>query len=115
VQRTEKADDVRCAVVTERFNPEIDLDWFAKTLRRSCTCTASIPVSASGDPNQLLSIQQAAEETACSVSTLRNLIARGDLPAFRFGPRLIRVRRRDLDAVLRPYQGGQAGSWSHLA
>jgi excisionase family DNA binding protein len=72
-------------------------------------------LSAGADPDQLLPLQQAAEETACSVSTLRNLISRGDLPALRFGPRLIRVRRRDLDAVLKPYQGGQAGSWSHLA
>jgi len=70
---------------------------------------------ASANPDQLLPLQQVAEETACSVSTLRNLISRGDLPALRFGPRLIRVRRRDLDAVLKPYQGGQAGSWSHLA
>jgi excisionase family DNA binding protein len=115
VQRTEKADCVWCAVATERFTPESDLDWFAKTLRESCTCRASIPVSTGGDANQLPPLQQAAEETACSVSTLRNLIARGDLPASRFGPRLIRVRRRDLDAILKPYQGGQAGLWSDLA
>ena len=76
--------------------------------------THTAPLSASADPAQLLPLQQAAEETACSVSTLRNLIARGDLPAYRFGPRMIRVRRRDLEAVLQPYQGGQAGSWSHL-
>ena len=62
----------------------------------------------------LLPLQQAADEASCSVSTLRNLIARGDLTAYRFGPRLIRVRRKDLEALLRPYQGGQAGSWSHL-
>jgi excisionase family DNA binding protein len=77
--------------------------------------TKPAPLSVSRNPVQLLTVQQAAEETACSVSTLRNLIARGELPALRFGPRLIRVRRRDLDAVLKPYQGGQAGSWSHLA
>ena len=62
----------------------------------------------------LLPLQQAADEASCSVSTLRNLISRGDLTAYRFGPRLIRVRRKDLEALLKPYKGGQAGSWSHL-
>lgn len=63
---------------------------------------------------EFLPLQHAAEEASCSVSTLRNLIARGDLTAYRFGPRLIRVRRQDLEALLQPYQGGQAGSWRHL-
>ena len=73
-------------------------------------------VTLSRRPNllDLLPLQQAAEESSCSVSTLRNLIARGDLIAYRFGPRMIRVRRQDLEALLKPYQGGQAGSWSHL-
>ena len=76
--------------------------------------TPSPELTASADPSQLLTPQQAAEERSCSVSTIRNLIARGDLTAYRFGPRLIRVRRQDLEALLKPYQGGQAGSWSHL-
>ena len=76
--------------------------------------TTSQVRSASADPSQLLPLQQAAEETSCSVSTLRNLIARGDLPAYRFGPRMVRIRRQDLEGLLKPYQGGQAGSWSHL-
>lgn len=76
--------------------------------------TPSPELTASADPSQLLPLQQAAEESSCSVSTLRNLIARGDLTAYRFGPRMIRVRRQDLEALLQPYQGGQAGSWSHL-
>ena len=77
--------------------------------------TPGPPLSASADPSQLLPLQQAADESACSVSTIRNLIARGELTAYRFGPRLIRVRRQDLEALLQPYQGGQAGSWSHLS
>ena len=77
--------------------------------------TGIVPLNTGAGSNQLLSLVQVAEETSCSVSTLRKLIWRGDLPALRFGPRLIRVRRRDLDAVLKPYQGGQAGSWSYLA
>ena len=62
----------------------------------------------------LITLRQAAEESFCSVSTLRNLIARGDLTAYRFGPRMIRVRREDLAGLLKPYESGQAGSWSHL-
>jgi excisionase family DNA binding protein len=71
-------------------------------------------MSQTSNLHEMLPLQQAAEEAACSVSTLRNLIARGDLTAYRFGPRLIRVRRQDLEGLLKPYQGGQAGSWSHL-
>ena len=70
--------------------------------------------SASADPSEWLQVQQAAETIPCSESTIRNLIARGDLPAYRFGPRMIRIRRQDLEGLLKPYQGGQAGSWSHL-
>ena len=76
--------------------------------------TPSPLLSARAEPSQLLPLQQAAEESSCSVSTLRNLISRGDLIAYRFGPRLIRVRRQDLEGLLQPYQGGKAGSWSHL-
>ena len=76
--------------------------------------TPPATLSATADPSQLLSLQQAAEENSCSVSTLRNLIARGVLVAYRFGPRMIRVRRQDLEALLQPYQGGQAGQWAHL-
>jgi excisionase family DNA binding protein len=76
--------------------------------------TISPVLSVSADPSQLLPLRQAAQESACSVGTIRNLVARGDLAAYRFGPRLIRVRRQDLEALLQPYQAGQAGSWSHL-
>lgn len=76
--------------------------------------THTAPLSASADPSEWLTYQKGAEEYDCSVSTLRNFTARGDLPAYRFGPRMIRIRRQDLEALLQPYQGGQAGSWSHL-
>ncbi|MBK8732851.1 MAG: helix-turn-helix domain-containing protein [Actinomycetales bacterium] len=34
--------------------------------------------------------------------TLRRYIAAGELPAYRLGARLLRFRRSDLDALLRP-------------
>ena len=56
-----------------------------------------------------LSIAQASEILGCSPDTIRNYIARGDLPAYRVkGSRLIRIHRADLDAMLTriPTTGG---------
>lgn len=49
-----------------------------------------------------LSLQDAAEFYAVSVTTLRRRISAGDLPAGRCGRRIIRVRVQDLDALFRP-------------
>ncbi|MBI5028731.1 MAG: helix-turn-helix domain-containing protein, partial [Actinobacteria bacterium] len=49
-----------------------------------------------------LSLQQAAALYGVSVDTLRRRIAGGQLPASRFGLRLIRVRVEDLDLLFRP-------------
>lgn len=48
-----------------------------------------------------LSLQQAAAFYGVSVDTLRRKIRQGQLPASRFGQRLIRVRARDLDRLFR--------------
>lgn len=49
-----------------------------------------------------LSLQQAALTYGVSVDTLRRRIRHGQLPASRFGQRLIRVRTEDLDRLFRP-------------
>ena len=49
-----------------------------------------------------LSLQEAALIYDVSVDTLRRRIAHGELPASRFGGRLIRVRTGDLDQLFRP-------------
>lgn len=49
-----------------------------------------------------VTIGQAAAEYQCSTRTIRRRIATGDLPAFRLGSRSIRIRRADLDRLLRP-------------
>jgi excisionase family DNA binding protein len=49
-----------------------------------------------------LSLQQAAAIYGVSVDTLRRRIRHGQLPASRFGQRLIRVRTQDLDRLFRP-------------
>lgn len=48
--------------------------------------------------NPYLSLPDAAELVGQSVKTLRRRIADGRLPAYRFGPRSIRVRLADLEA-----------------
>jgi excisionase family DNA binding protein len=49
-----------------------------------------------------MTLQQAAVYVATSVKTIRRLIASGDLPAYLCGKRGLRVRREDLDNLMRP-------------
>ncbi|MFT4085023.1 MAG: excisionase family DNA-binding protein [Nocardioides sp.] len=49
-----------------------------------------------------MTLQQAAIYVATSVKTIRRLIAAGDLPAYLCGKRGLRVRRDDLDNLMRP-------------
>lgn len=53
-------------------------------------------------PGAFISLSAAANILGVSVHTLRRRIAAGDLPAFRTGRRLIRVRVSDLERMLRP-------------
>lgn len=63
---------------------------------------------------ELHTIEQTAHRLGCSKNTVRALIRKGDLPAVRIGPRMVRVRETDLEQILQPYDSGQAGSWAHL-
>jgi excisionase family DNA binding protein len=54
---------------------------------------------------RLRSIPGGAAYAGVSAHTLRRRISAGDLPAYRFGPRLIRVDLNDIDAMLRPTGG----------
>lgn len=49
-----------------------------------------------------MTLQQAAVHVASSVKTIRRLIAAGDLPAYLCGKGGPRVRREDLDNLMRP-------------
>lgn len=62
----------------------------------------------------LLTIRQAAEYLGCSETTVRNRTRDKSLTAVRMGPRLVRIRRDDLDMILQPYDVGQAGRWAYL-
>lgn len=49
--------------------------------------------------NPYLTLAEASRYLGQSIKTLRRRIASGVLPAYRFGPRLIRVRLQDLEAT----------------
>lgn len=48
----------------------------------------------------LITRQDAAERLGISLPTLDGLISRGQLPAYRIGPRIVRIDVRDLDAYV---------------
>jgi len=51
--------------------------------------------------DELLTIGEAAEVVGVHPSTIRRRIEKGKLIAFRVGPRLIRVRRSDLERLFK--------------
>ena len=50
----------------------------------------------------LLTIPAAAKHIDASPDTVRRMIARGDLPAYRYGPKLVRIDPADLVKLRRP-------------
>lgn len=48
------------------------------------------------------SLAEAAQVLGVTDRTIRNYIARGSLPAYRVGDRLVRVMRADVEALFRP-------------
>jgi excisionase family DNA binding protein len=49
-----------------------------------------------------LTLAEAASQLGVHTKTVRRLIAAGRLPAYRVGPRLIRLKSEDVAAVARP-------------
>ena len=58
-------------------------------------------------PKTYESLAQAAERTDVSVKTLRRRIAAGELPAYRYGPKILRVDPKDVDKLMKPLFGGR--------
>lgn len=52
-----------------------------------------------------LSVNDAAEYLGVTTRTVRQMIADGHLRGYRCGPRLIRLRRDEIDAALQPFGG----------
>jgi excisionase family DNA binding protein len=59
----------------------------------------------------LLSVSEISEETALHSNTIWGYIRSGQLPAVKIGPRMVRVRREDLEKFLTPYQA-EASLWA---
>jgi excisionase family DNA binding protein len=51
---------------------------------------------------QFITVAEAAEELRVTERFIRKVIATGDLRAVKVGGRLVRIRRDDLEALLRP-------------
>jgi excisionase family DNA binding protein len=54
-----------------------------------------------------MSIADVSEYLGVTTRTVQQMIADGRLPAYRLGPRVVRLRRDDVDAALRPYGGAR--------
>ena len=54
------------------------------------------------EERDLVSVPEAARLLRVSTSTVRRLIASGDLPSYRVGQRTVRLNRRELGRALRP-------------
>lgn len=52
----------------------------------------------------LIKKPEAADLLGISVRTLEKMIARGSLPAYRVGPKSVRLRREDIDAYLESHR-----------
>jgi excisionase family DNA binding protein len=59
-----------------------------------------------------LTIAQVAEKLGVHKNSVRNWISEGLLPAYRVGPRTVRIRLTDLNAATVAYKAGGQGIWS---
>lgn len=67
--------------------------------------TRRAAVSAATPPRWATPDETAAYLKVCT-KTVRRMIAAGELPAYRRGPRLIRINLNDVDDVMRPIPAG---------
>lgn len=49
-----------------------------------------------------VTLKESAAYLGVTERTIRNFIARGDLPAYRIGNRALRIDRTDLDTIIKP-------------
>lgn len=61
--------------------------------------------------DEKLSVTQVAEEIGCHPNTVWNQIRGGQLNAVRFGPRLVRIRRSELERFLSSYRLEAKQGW----
>lgn len=69
-------------------------------------------INENAKPGAFISLAAAADVLGISAHTLRRRIAAGELPAFRTGKRIIRIRVSDLESML--HRVPSAGSWQQI-
>jgi excisionase family DNA binding protein len=69
------------------------------------TITVVMPMPSSGE-RDFYTVAEAARELEVSETTIWRWIASQRLPAYRIGPRRIRIKQRDLSTVVRPVHSG---------
>lgn len=57
--------------------------------------------------DQLITVKTAATKTGYTDRTIRSWISDGRIPAYRVGPRGIRIKESDLDDLMRPVPIGE--------
>ena len=55
---------------------------------------------------QLMTVPELASYLRCSVTTVRRIVARGEIPHYRLG-KMVRFRRREIDTWLTAYHEGE--------
>ncbi len=63
-----------------------------------------MPKTAEPTVDPLLTLEDVAERLGVHIRTLHRFVADGRLPAYRIGPRLVRIRTSDVEAFLEPVQ-----------
>jgi excisionase family DNA binding protein len=67
--------------------------------RRNASSDVSINILGL-DPSTLLTVEEVAAKLKASERSVRRYIANGDLPAYRWGARAIRIRVADLETLM---------------
>ncbi len=60
---------------------------------------------------ELLTVSEISEQYGLHPNTIRGYYRSGQLPAVTLGPRMIRIRRSDIEHLLTPYQA-EASVWT---
>lgn len=74
-------------------------------------CGESMSTKSTQHSEEKLSVVQVADEIGCHPNTVWNQIRAGQLKAVRFGPRVVRVKRSDLESFLSSYHAAEHSTW----
>ncbi|MFZ1505278.1 MAG: helix-turn-helix domain-containing protein [Anaerolineae bacterium] len=73
------------------------------------TTTTTISKPTAEPLPDLLTLEDLVERLQLSMSTIRRLVTAGEIPAFKLGARVLRVRRSDYEAYLESLGKSQTG------